>query len=212
MGVVVVLAACALACGPPKGESSAGSSGEVDNGGYSLRSDKDAEPQDKDDAMKKPTHDQIVSAVARSQDRELELFVEGPDSYVVRKTEIDGAREHQVFRVLLGEAAHPMSFFIATRSDRDPFVLSQNLRAVRDFLRDEPALWTAEGLPQRFFELYRHQGVHSRVLDLPEPSADKQDDGYWLRLGVEIDGDKELWLVDLPPRGEPELHVRELSP
>ena len=161
--------------------------------------------------MTKPTHETVRAAVTRSGDRQLDALIQGPGSYVLRAETAPDVEHHQVFRVLLTETDHPMSFWIATDPDATTAsVLSGQLDAVSGFLASEPRVVGAADLVARFHDLFRPQGVHSKVLDDPAPRVSRDSTGVALRYAVLIDGEREEWSVRLPANGRPTILTQPL--
>ncbi|MEM9490336.1 MAG: hypothetical protein AAGC55_14415 [Myxococcota bacterium] len=162
--------------------------------------------------MIKPSHGDMLAAAQRAGDKELEGLLADPDSYILRTTEMTGVEYHQIFRVVFVDTDHPMSFWLATDTmGNAATVLSQNLAGVHAFLRAESALLSGDGLPERFHDLYRHQGVQSKLLDTPRAVVERSAGDVHLKLAVQSDGDREVWKIALPAQGEPSLTVEPLQ-
>jgi hypothetical protein len=156
-----------------------------------------------------PTRDEVIAAVSRTGDRELVDLVAG--QFGVRPTDLPGVEHHRIYRVVLADTDHPMSFWLATdASGASPRVLSQRLEAVVELLRAEPALLGAADLPVRFHELYRDQGAQAQVLDDPPPAVERAADGLRLTLAVRTGGVDQRWDVLIPEAGEPSMTVSKL--
>ncbi len=165
----------------------------------------------KQDGPNQPGRDEVLAAVQRSGDRQLAILMADPGGYVLRPTDLPGVSNHRVYRVLFTDTDHPMSFWLATdRRGGNATVLTQHLEGVAAFLRAEPALWGADDVAQRFYDLYRDQGVRSEVLPSPAPAAERRDGGLHLRLAVRSEGRSELWKVEVPASGASKLSVEAL--
>ena len=159
---------------------------------------------------KPPDAASVMAAVAASGDRELQARVTAPNDFVLRdETPPDFAR-HALYRVLLTGGSHPMSFWLAApRSGDAAFVVSRSARAVNRLWQDETALTGLEGeaAVARFFDLYRHQGVHAAIAWTAPWSADKSAAATILRFTVAERFVDETWSVTLPTEGEATVEV-----
>lgn len=158
----------------------------------------------------KPSHAQVVAAIASSGDAELRGLVTRSEDYVLRRQDRTDLTGHTLYRVLMTNTDHPMSFWLAVPNNGvAPAVLSQNLSAVHAFLRHEPALAALEGdaLIAAFFDLYRHQGVRARIAAQPTPSVERGSARTTLRFGVAEAHMTETWTVTLPTQGQPSIAI-----
>jgi hypothetical protein len=163
--------------------------------------------------LPKPSHEQVVAAVKASGDKELEHLARDPTSYVLRYTEMADVAHHDVYRVLLTQVSHPMSFWLAVaHGDSAVSVLTHQLEAIQRFLLAEPALMAASDLPARIVELFRYHEVRVTLLSDPAPRVERSPTATRLWLAVDDEGRRRLWDLTLPATGRPTLVTTELPP
>jgi hypothetical protein len=147
--------------------------------------------------QERPTHDDVLAAVAAAGDAELASWVSDPDGYVLVPVQLPRAAQHDFFALTPLGGAHPVGVLLARPvGGGSPVVTSGSAHAVWQVLRADPEL--AE--PDLVVHLLAPSWDTTEYVGPGSTPPVVAQDGGWrcdVRVRELADGPVERWLVTL---------------
>lgn len=169
-----------------------------------------------------PSHEQVISAVEATGDKELMQWVEG-GQYTARRVDNSLLTAHALYQVFPTHTSHPMSFYMALDlRGGGAFVTTGNAEGLARLVRADPELAESPEFPAWAVEWLSLVPDTLRILSTPDelppgvrlstppmpPVIDRTPDGVRLELFViDPEGRVKQWILEVPREGQATLRT-----